>query len=185
MKNTVIKLFAVAAGILAGLGEKVHAAVFGYMANQGMVAMLTTKADTFTGKFPVRNTPVGSCVEEVGFPFAYPETAPSVNDILAIAKVPVGVDIIDWYVVSEDADSNGAPTLEFTVGSLNAGLTDIATAYKATVAVGETGAIDRAATAAAFAEGSAAERAIGLKFTTAAATYATGKKGVLVLKLKG
>lgn len=149
----------------------------------------TTYSDVYTGLTPRRNTPDSACEHTLVVPFWIGTTsgtvAPVVNDILALCKVPEGVQIADWRVQSEDADSNGTPTLEFTLGSLNAGKTDISTTYGATIAVGETGGVVRATTTAAFAEASTAERVIGIKWTTAAATFATGKKGLLVLSLIG
>ena len=167
------------------IGEKFDQVVFGYLANSGLMLFATSYSDVYTGKLPVRNTPTDAGLLPFVVPFDLPAANPTVGDILALCKVPADVQIADWTVETEDADSDGAPTLEFTLGSLNAGLTDIATTYAATVAVGETGGLSRAATSVAFAESSAAERSIGLKWTTAAATYVTGKKGLLVLWLRG
>jgi hypothetical protein len=163
-----------------------HAALLGYMANAGlMLFVATTKSDAYTGKFPVNNQPRGAEPYPMAVPFDFPAANVVVNDILALCKVPEGVQIIDWSIQTGDPDSHETPTLEFTLGSLNAALDDITTAYASTVNVAETGGLLRATTSAATLESTAAERSIGLKWTTAAATYVAGKTGLLVLWLRG
>ena len=170
---------------IAAVGEKLHSAVFGYMSNQGMVLGLTTISDVYTGKFPVRIVPTGCEINEVAIPFDYPAANPTVADLLLLAKVPAGVQIVDWDIIPEDADSNGAPTLAASFGSMNAGLTDLATTYKAAMVGFGTAAVERNASSACWSESSASERVIGLKWTAVAATYVAGKKGVLVLRVRG
>jgi hypothetical protein len=152
----------------------------------GMVAGLVSFADAYTGKYPVLITPPNSDVLEVLIPFNFPAAAPGVNDILALCKVPAGVKIVDWTIVTDRADSNGAPTLAFSLGSLNdqAAPTALTTTYAAAIATSQSAnGVLRAITTAAFLESAAAIRPVGLLFTAAAATYVAGKTGLLVLRI--
>lgn len=114
----------------------------------------------------------------------------AISDVIQIADIPAGFELVDWTFISEDIDSNGTPTVAFTLGSLNAGKTAIATAYTAAggITAGQAGGqnLPSGATAAAcFTEGRSAARTIGLVATAATATAAlTGKRGCLVLKLR-
>jgi len=114
----------------------------------------------------------------------------AVSDVVQIAEIPAGVELIDWTFITEDIDSNGAPTVAFTLGSLNAGKTAIATAYTAAggISAGQAGGqnVPSGATAVAcFTEGRAAARTIGLVATAVTATAAlTAKRGCLVMKLR-
>lgn len=201
MKTSLLKILAVAAMALASVqayaaqaavtvkavvvevGAKLADAVTGYMANQGLLLFVTSYSDAYTGLTPARDRPVHGGIERVAIPFTLPAAAPASGDFLLLHKIPIGVKVVDWSVQTEDADTNGVPALAFTLGSMNAGLTDIATAYKTGITVGQTGGLQRADSSAAFAEASTAERTIGIKFTTAAATYAASKTGLLILEL--
>jgi hypothetical protein len=173
------------ASAVKATGHAAHKAVFGYMASLGMVLFATTQTDIYTGRKPRRNTPFAAEPLRMVVPFDLPAANPTVNDLIALCKVPAGVKIADWYIQMGDADSNGTPTLEFSLGSLNAAQDDLTTVYAATIAVGETGALSRAATSVAYLEASTAERVVGIKWSTAAATYVAGKTGLLVLELLG
>jgi hypothetical protein len=133
----------------------------------------------------VRTQPIDSDCIEVPIPFNMPTLNPANGDILQLCKVPAGVKIVDWYILIDDCDSNGTPTIAFSLGSLNSltAPTALTTTYKAAITIAQSGALQRADTAAAALESAAADRAIGLLFTAAAATYVAGKTGLLVLKL--
>lgn len=167
------------------VAETAHDAVTGFMAGAGFLLFATTRAAAHTGVLPIRVAPTCQEVQDVPIPFEFPAANVAVNDILALVKVPAGVEIVDWSVLCEDADSNGVPTIAFTLGSLNAGLTDIATTYKAGITVAQSGGVQRNDSAACFTESSAAERSVGIKWTAAAATYVAGKKGLLILSTRG
>jgi hypothetical protein len=197
MKRTLFSLLAVAASAIAAaaaalfkpLGEVLYRSAEAHMARTGLMLHATTYGDVYSGVKPARNQPITAEPLELVVPFWLGTTngtvAPVVNDIVALCEVPAGVEIADWIIQSEDADSNGTPTLDFTLGSLNAGLTDISTTYLAAVAVGKTGGVTRATTTAHYTEANTAKRVIGIKWTTAAATFVAGKKGLLVLRLVG
>lgn len=183
--KTLHSLLAIAVAAFMAVAEKAHAAVFGFMSSQGLIVGLNTFSDTYLGKYPVRLTPVDAEINEMPIPFKFPDVAPSVNDLLAICKVPAGVEIVDFSVIPEDCDSNASPTIVFSVGSLNVGGGTMTTTYKAGCTGAGTGTIERGTTSAQWSESNATERVIGLQFTTAAATYVPGKRGLLVLRLRG
>ena len=114
----------------------------------------------------------------------------AISDVVQIADIPAGVELVDWTFVSDDIDSHGTPTVAFTLGSLNAGKTAISTAYTAAggITAGQAGGqnVPSGATAAAcFTEGRSAARTIGLVATAATATAAlAGKRATLVMKLR-
>ena len=186
MKKSLIALAALAACGARALGERFNDAVFGHMARTGLVSLLTTKSNAYTGQLPTRVQPIDQSVQVVPVPFDMPAAAPAINDVLALCKVPAGVEIVDYDLIVDDMDSGGAPAIAFTLGSLNAGLTAISTAYASAQTTMQTGGFLRAANNAHWLESSAAERSIGLLFTAAAATYAgAGKKGLLLLHVRG
>jgi hypothetical protein len=114
----------------------------------------------------------------------------AISDVVQIADIPAGFELIDWTFITEDIDSNGTPTVAFTLGSLNAGKTAISTAYTAAggITAGQAGgqnAPSGATAAACFTEGRSAARSIGLVATAATATAAlAGKRACVVLKLR-
>jgi hypothetical protein len=201
MKTTLLKIAALAVMALASVqayaaqavdtvktvavevGAKLADAVTGYMANQGLMLFATSYSDAYTGLTPARDRPMIAPIERVAIPFTLPATAPAADDLFLLHKIPAGVKIADWSIQTGDADTGGTPALAFTLGSMNAGLTDISTAYKTGITVGQSAGLQRADAAAAFLEASTAERVIGIKFTTAAATYAASKAGLLILEL--
>lgn len=175
----------VQSGVYA-VAEAAHVMLFNFMAYSGLILGITvTKSDVFTGKFPVRNFPMHSGLLELAINVPLPAANPVANDLLALCKIPAGVQVVDWAITAGDADSNGTPTLDFTLGTLNAGLTDLATTWKTGIVVAKDGSLVRAADNVAIIEASTAERLVGLKFTTTAATYVAGKNVTLVLKLLG
>ncbi len=114
----------------------------------------------------------------------------AVSDVVQLADIPAGFDIVDWRFISDDIDSNGTPTVAFTLGSLNAARTAIATAYTAAggITAPQTAGVNvpSGTTApACFLESRASARTIGLVATAATATAAlTGKRGSLILGLR-
>lgn len=171
--------------LLAPFGDVIVRKYLAWGERTGMVATLVSTADSYTGKYPVRTQPVDSDCIEVPIPFNMPTLNPANGDILQLCKIPAGVKIVDWYILTDDCDSNGAPTIAFSLGSLNSltAPTALTTTYKAGITIAQTGALQRADTAAAALEATTSDRAIGLLFTAAAATYVAGKTGLLVLKL--
>jgi hypothetical protein len=66
---------------------------------------LVSFADAYTGKYPVLHHAAQLGRARGGLiPFNFPAANPGVNDILALCKVPAGVKIVDWTIVTtEDA----------------------------------------------------------------------------------
>lgn len=153
------------------------------MAFMGTVATTITKSDVYTGQYPVRIQPIGSEVSVVPIPFTFPAVAPVANDTHALCKVPEGVQVVDWSIQFEDCDTGG-PAADVTLGTLNADLADLATTWKSGITECGTGALLRNATSVAMLETTAAERIVGLKWITAATTYAASKKGLLILHIR-
>lgn len=116
------------------------------------------------------------------------------SDVIQIADIPANVEIVDWKIATDDIDSNGAPTVAFTLGYLNAGKTAMgAGTYDTFTAVGgitaaQTGGVatPSGATAAnCILAGRGTVRTLGLLATGATATAAlTGKKAVVLLGLR-
>lgn len=116
----------------------------------------------------------------------FPATALLANDIIELAEIPAGVVLQDYDIHFPDIDSNGAPAFAFSVGVLNAGSTDLATVYAAGLTAGQSNAVVRAPNTDAAQASASTARRIGLKVTTAAATYAGATKvGQVVLALRG
>jgi hypothetical protein len=169
----------------SAVAEDIHAAATGFMRGAGFILGVVTLADTYTGKYPVLMNPPRSDVLEVVIPFALPAANVANGDVLSLCKVPAGVKIIDWMIYTDDADSNGAPAIAYSLGTLNSASapTALTTTYKSGITTAQSGALQRCDTTAAQLESTAAERPVGILFTAAAATYVAGKTGALVLKL--
>ncbi len=137
-----------------------------------------------------------AAIETVAIDISWPDAGAgiAVSDVIHAADIPQGVEVVDWKFLSDDIDSNGTPTVAFTLGVLNAGKTAIGAggtdAWTAAggITAGQTGgaSLPAGATAAnAFLGGRAAARSIGLVATAATATAAlAGKRAVLLLDLR-
>jgi hypothetical protein len=161
------------------------------LAFAGSVATTITKDVGYIGQVPVNTQPRDSGVYEVAIPVNFPAAAPVANDTQALCKLLPGVEVIDFEFQCEDVDTNGTPTAAISVGELNADLADMGVTYQA-LTIQQTGGLVRHSASSNATRvqvlGNATkgnERIVGLKWTTAAATYAASKKGLLVLKLLG
>jgi hypothetical protein len=151
-------------------------------------AATITKDVAYTGQRPRNTQPRAAEPSWIAIPINFPDTAPVGNDTHALTKLLPGVKVADWFIDLDDVDSNGSPAADLTLGELSATLADISVTYKSGITIGQTGGVLRMSAASAAtgmraiqAATLANERVIGLKWATAAATYATGKKGVLYL----
>lgn len=123
-----------------------------------------------------------SCPVDIEFP----ATAYLVSDIHEVATIPAGVKLQDYAFLFPDIDSNGAPTFAWSFGVLNAASTDLATVYASGITAGQSSAPVRAPNVDAAQADSTVERRLGMKITTAAATYAGATKtGQILLELRG
>ena len=136
----------------------------------------------------VRNFAQPDCseVETQPLDIDFPATAFVANDMIRLVEVPAGVTVQDYAFVFPDIDSGAGFTFSF--GVMNAANTDLATVYATGLTAGQSNAIVRAANsdAAQDAASNAIVRRLGIKVTTAAATYAgAGKTGTVLLSLRG
>lgn len=139
-------------------------------------------SDYSTGK---RNVPRPDSAGILKVPvFLVMPAALAVGDLLPLTKVQPGVRLVDYDIFAPQLDSNGAPTLAFSIGVENAGLTDLATVYETALIPGRgaNGSIWRCQSPLASLDPLyTTEQSMALKVTTAAATAALAGKTVLVL----
>jgi hypothetical protein len=112
--------------------------------------------------------------EAVAIRFSHQLTsAPAVGDILELGCIPSNCRVAEIILDMDDLDSNGAPAVLFDVGIVSAafGLEDNA----------RTGGVARPTLKTAYrTTQSSVDRGIGVKFTTAAATFQAGVIGLTV-----
>lgn len=140
--------------------------------------------------------PESGVIETVAVDINWPDAGAGVAaaDVIQIAEIPAGVEVMDWRFVTDDIDASATPTVAFTLGVLNAAKTAIgAGATDAWTAAGgvnaaQTGGqnLPSGATAAnCFLGGRASVRTVGLVATGATATAAlAGKRASLLLFLR-
>ena len=137
----------------------------------------------------VRNVPQpdSGCVDTVPVDIDFPAVTFAVNDMIRLIEIPAGVTVQDYAFVFPDIDS-GSAAFAFSFGVMNAAGTDLATVYATGLTAGQSNAIVRApnSDAAQDAANNVLVRRLGIKVTTAAATYAgAGKTGTVLLSLRG
>lgn len=141
--------------------------------------------DAATNKKPVPQ-PFDASVLQVAIDVAFPAINYVANELHQLIEIPVGVQVVDYSIHFPDIDSNGAPTLVSSIGTENAGGTDLDVVWDAAMAAGQSAAVVRAATANCAQQVTTATRKVSLKFTAIAATYAgAGKVGQVILHLRG
>ncbi|CAN7537798.1 hypothetical protein LJR130_003787 [Variovorax sp. LjRoot130] len=149
--------------------------------------MAKVLSEVMTGKKSVPQ-PVDATVMQIPVTLVLPAAAPVVGDLLELLDLPPGVELVDYDIFSPQIDSNGAPTAAFSLGSENAGGTDLGVVYEAGLTFGRTanGSVSRAATGAHQAADKTTTRRLALKVTTGFATYAgAGKTVTAVLHVRG
>lgn len=112
----------------------------------------------------------------------------AVGDIIDLGPLPANYTVMDIMIDCDDLDSNVSPALAFDVGIMSGTPGDTVTArtcgaeFFAASTVAQAGGIARTTLKTAFRVApTGADRSIGLKITTAAATQpATGKLAVNV-----
>lgn len=119
-----------------------------------------------------------------------PAVALAVNDILELIDLPPGVGIVDYDLVAPQLDSNGTPTLAFSIGQKTPVATDLDVVYETGLTFGRTanGSVSRMSTAVAPVQDVTGQtfRRVALKVTAAAATSASANKSIwLYAHLKG
>lgn len=144
--------------------------------------MAKVLSEVLTGKKSVPQ-PNGALITKVPVTLILPAAAPAVGDLLSLLDLPPGVELVDFDVIAPQLDSNGAPTAAYSIGSENAGGTDLAVVYETGLTAGRTanGSISRSTTANTLGADKTLTRRIALKVTAAFATYAGAGKTLLVL----
>ena len=114
--------------------------------------------------------------------------APAAGDILELALIPNGTRVVDVILDSDDLDTNGAPTLTMDVGLMSGdfgeenGARTCGAEFFAASTLGQAGGVARPTLKTAFrTTKSNKDRAIGVKFPAAAATFAAGVIGLTVI----
>ncbi len=141
--------------------------------------------DAATNKKPVPQ-PFDASVLQVAIDVAFPAINYVANELHQLIEIPVGVQVVDYSIHFPDIDSNVTPTLVSSIGTENAGGTDLDVVWDAAMTAGQSAAVVRAATANCAQQVTTATRKVALKFTAIAATYAgLGKVGQVILHLRG
>lgn len=146
--------------------------------------MAKIKTDAFTNKKPVPQ-PDSAAIKWVPIDVVFPSAALAVGDLIELVELPIGVGLLDYTIAFPDIDT-GVAAFAFSIGSENAGGTDLGTVYESGLTAGQTDTVVRCGKAAAAQEVTTAARKIAIKVTAAAATYAgSGKTGQVLLALRG
>jgi hypothetical protein len=147
------------------------------------VAKYSTKA--ITGVRPVPQPDDATlCIIPVDVEF--PTAAYLVNDTHEVMDLPIGVRCVDFDFIFPDIDSNGTPAFAFSFGELTADGLDMATPYVTGVIAGQSTTLVRNTTSVAAQRPATTVRRLGMKITTAAATYVgAGLVGQVVAHLRG
>lgn len=105
------------------------------------------------------------------------------GDIIDLGPLPANYRVMDVILDSDDLDSNGSPTLAFDVGIMSGKVGDTVSSrtcgaeFFSTSDLAQAGGVARMSLKTGFrVEPTGADRSIGLKVTTAAATQATSGK---------
>ena len=148
----------------------------------------TNSNDYLDGRKPAV-FPAGAEVVAVRYTIDLVAADLDINDIGAVGILPAGCVPVALYYDSDDLDTNGAPTIAASVGVLNAAGTDLSTdaadggavwgsSITTSQAGGQSAVMSKALARVAA---TSADRKIGIKFTAAAATKATGQVGLTLL----
>lgn len=112
---------------------------------------------------------------------------PLLNDVIEISCLPNGAKLVDAILVSDDLDSNAAPTIQFDVGVLSGAFESEdarvcgAELFSATQ-IGRAGGVARMAVKEGFrVPVSNTDRGIGLKVTAVATTFQVGTVNLILL----
>ena len=105
------------------------------------------------------------------------------DDIIDLGPLPANYTVMDIFIDSDDLDSNNTPTIAFDVGIMSGKVGDTASArtcgaeFFSGSTIAQAGGVARTTLKTAFrVVPTGADRSIGLKVTTAAATQPTSGK---------
>lgn len=142
----------------------------------------TNSNDYLTGRKPAP-FPAGGEVIAVRFPIDLVAADLDINDVGSVAILPAGCVPVGLVYDSDDLDTNVSPTIAASVGPINAGETDLSSAWATGITNSQSGASSQInlSTAAMRMAAAATDTKIGIKFTAAAATKAAGQVGLTLL----
>lgn len=119
-----------------------------------------------------------------GIPYEYVTAGNlAAGDIIVLGPIEADVKPFDCFLISDDLDTNGAPTITLSLGILNAAQTDIDAAATSTWIsasnIGQTGGVARATSANCYLSGaSSTTRWLGVKVVAGPATSAGAGKAI-------
>jgi len=149
------------------------------------VALILTKA--YENKKPI-TLPDDGRPQWTAVDIEMPATALASGDLILAATIPIGFEVIDYFITSPDCDSGGS-ALAVSIGVALADLSDLGTGTKVwgtSITAFATGVPFRNALNACQADPKTTNRVVALKCTTIATTYdGSGKTGKLMLLLQG
>lgn len=141
----------------------------------------TNRNDQLAGRSPAV-TPAGAEIVAQRSTIALVAADLDANDTGAVAILPAGCVLTGIIYDSDDLDTDASPTITASVGLVNAGETDLSTVLAAGVTASRDGTAAHLVTKEMVALAPAAvDRVIGIKFTAAAATKASGTVGLTLM----
>lgn len=146
------------------------------------MAKYQTKAITNVRPVPQPNS---AAIQVTPVDIDFPPVAYVADDIHEVVELPIGVKCPDYAFIFPDVDT-GTPAFAFSFGVLNAGSTDLAEVWASGITAGQSTTVVRNTTSVAAQSDASTVRKLGMKITTAAATYAGATKtGQVILHLQG
>lgn len=149
--------------------------------------MAKTQTKAFIGKRPI-TLPEHAQPQWAAVDVEFTVATYVANDLIELCELPIGVKCLDWAIVFPDIDSNGTPTLAYSIGEENAAGTDLDAGnavWASGLTAGQSTAIVRSTTSIPAQRPVTAARKLALKVTTAPATYAgAGLVGQVLLLLQ-
>ena len=123
--------------------------------------------------------PAGAEVVSVRYAIDLTTSDLDLNDVGAVGILPAGCIPVGLTLDADDLDAHATPTLSTTVGLLNPSQTDIQVSFASGVTLGQSSAAKVIESVAMMRlTPSSADRILGLKVTTAAATKQAGQIGM-------
>lgn len=137
--------------------------------------MGNTKSPAVLGTRP-QPSPVGSELVNVMLSAEVAAGDLGAGDLIILGRIPEDCVLVDAIYASDDLDSNGAPAVVLSFGTVNAGETDLTTVIEAGLTIAQAGGAARLTPTVANMAILGGDNGldVGFKVTTAAATGAAG-----------
>ena len=135
---------------------------------------------TAAGQVPVMSLN-SALVAGLLYEFVTPATPLVAGDIIVMGPIEPGIKPVSVSLLTDDLDTNAAPTITLTVGILNAAGTDIdaaaTSAWIVASTAGQTAGVTRSTSGNVYLAGaSQVTRQLGIKVVAGPATYAGANK---------